>query len=684
MSERDEPGRIGERDAPRGPSEQRGSRVGERDDPGSMNEQGGGPGPAFDVLPVPIGRYAHHPAVPAVEAATEVADLLARLGGRHCPWVPADPIRDTTAVLRRLHEWSAPHAPRCSVLYWSGHGEALDGGAWLAVYNTDRHMRSGGIGPETFADHVLLEWRRRAPDPAAWMLVVIEACGAERFANLVASRLLGHEFTPERCAIIGVSEGAGTSFLGRFATVLAATIDAYTVNDPVLSLKDFVSALEDRLGDHGTVLSLKPHLAPPIPRPPRPLAPVVAPLDVYAELLRYVAELAPDERGHFLPKAQGADGLEQGEPAWHFVGRETERAAVASWLRSSEHGLLAVTGRAGSGKSALLGHILVHTTPRLRELLLRSGDLRPAPEGEFGAPGHEVRFDAVLHLTGTTVAHLVRRLADALGLGLPATGISAGSDVEWLLSALARRGGVCTILVDALDEAQEPITIAGSVLRRMAALPGVRIVVGTRASTREAVDAHTDDTDLLTALDAAGERVVVASDRRSVGAYVEQRLIAARARGRLAVDDATITAVARLVRDQDREFLYARLAVYELLAQPDLLAPDRAEALRDLLSRDHRALFATAVARLSARARTAHPLLEALAVARGRGLPRADRIWALVATALDDDRPVHEADIDDLLVAASPYIMLDTEHAQSVYRLAHRTFAEHFLTGPPG
>ncbi|MFI1385120.1 hypothetical protein [Embleya sp. NPDC020886] len=642
------------------------------------------PGPAFDVLSVPIGRYAHHPEVPAVEAAAEVADLLAGLGGRHRPWLPADPIRDTTAVLARLHEWSAPQDPRCSVLYWSGHGEALDGGAWLAVYNTDRHIRSGGIGPETFADHVLLEWRRRAADPAAWMLVVIEACGAERFANLVASRLLGHEFTPERCAIIGVSEGSGASHLGRFATVLAATIEAYTVNDPVLSLKDFVSALEDRLGDHGTVLSLKPHLAPPIPRPARPLASVAAPFDVYAELLRYIAELPPDERGHFLPKAQGADGLEQGEPAWYFVGREAERAAVARWLRETGHGLLAVTGRAGSGKSALLGHILVHTTPRLRELLLRGGDLRPAPEGEFGTPGDEIRFDAVIHLTGTTVAELVRRLADALGLGLPVTGISVGSDVEWLLTALAGRENTCTILVDALDEAQEPITIAGSVLRRMAALPGMRIVVGTRASTREAVDAHTEDTDLLTALDATGTRVVVTRDRHSVGAYVEQRLTAARARGRLAVDDATITSVARLIRDQDREFLYARLAVHELLAQPDLFDPDRAEDLRDLLSRDHRALFAVAVARLRARARTAYPLLEALAVARGRGLPRADRIWALVASALDEDRPVHEADIDDLLVTASPYIMLDAEHAQSVYRLAHRTFAEHFPTGAPG
>lgn len=73
-------------------------------------------------------------------------------------------------------------------------------------------------------------------------------------------------------------------------------------------------------------------------------------------------------------------------------------------------------------------------------------------------------------------------------------------------------------------------------------------------------------------------------------------------------------------------------------------------------------------------------MIEALAYAQGRGLPRADRIWAAAASALGDGPAgqVGSADIDDVLKAAAPYIMLDGEDGQSVHRLAHRTFAEYF------
>ncbi len=104
----------------------------------------------------------------------------------------------------------------------------------------------------------------------------------------------------------------------------------------------------------------------------------------------------------------------------------------------------------------------------------------------------------------------------------------------------------------------------------------------------------------------------------------------------------------------------------------------------DLLPSDHRTLFAAAVVRLSRQRPAARPLLEALALAQGRGLPRIDRTWATAANALGHDVTVTEVDIDRLLEAAAPYIMLDAAHGQSVYRLAHRTFAEYFLDGVDG
>lgn len=81
------------------------------------------------------------------------------------------------------------------------------------------------------------------------------------------------------------------------------------------------------------------------------------------------------------------------------------------------------------------------------------------------------------------------------------------------------------ILVDALDEAQNPLAIASFILRRLAALPCGRVVVGTRASTKEGPD--------------------------------WRRLRAAE----LPISDTAIDDIAGLVRGQNRQFLYARLAV---------------------------------------------------------------------------------------------------------------------------
>ena len=48
------------------------------------------------------------------------------------------------------------------------------------------------------------------------------------------------------------------------------------------------------------------------------------------------------ERSEAAIKAQGA---EQGEPAWYFVGRAPEREAISSWLTETNRGMLIVTGR---------------------------------------------------------------------------------------------------------------------------------------------------------------------------------------------------------------------------------------------------------------------------------------------------------------------------------------------------
>jgi hypothetical protein len=487
---------------------------------------------------------------------------------------------------------------------------------------------------------------------------------------LLSAALLEQDRTavPERLAVIGVG-GAGASYLGHFRDALTATLESFTDNDREIRLKDLVWRLEDRILP-GRVVSFGIHDAAPLRRTPLLPRAVAAPLDVYGEFRAFLHELPADVRAHFLPKAQGA---EHGELAWYFVGRKQERAAIARWLATRRSGMLVITGRAGAGKSALLGSVLVHTNARLRGVLERSGWF----DGLEDEEPPEYSFDAVVHLTGLTTADLIERLASAAAVQLPTR--ERGADVEWLLSQLGRRS--FTVMVDALDESQEPATIASSVLRRIAALPRGRVVVGTRASVAEGPDQpDTNSEDLLHALGRSGntETIRVGRDRDAIATYVQRRLAAAREAQQIDCGDEVMASVANAVAGQDREFLYARLAVHELLARPGLLATEHHASLTDLLHRDHRALFAAAVSRLAAVATVNDPLLEALALARGRGLPRADRIWAAIATALAGGQQVSEQDIDGLLVAAAPYIMLDVEDGQSVYRLAHRTFQEHF------
>lgn len=641
-----------------------------------------GGGGLFDVVPVAIGEYEDHEPLPGVAAElAAVLDVLDQLGGVARPW-DADRAPDLSAVNRRLATWANPPRPRSSALVWIGHGGSDGDRAWLAVHDTLNGSAGTGLGPATLAEHIADEWRRRAADEAAWALVVIHACGAGTFARLLGSDLLARHDDPRRLVVVAVGDD-GAAHLGRLSAALAATVGSYTDNDTEVHLRDLAGRLDAYLSRVGRVLPFAVHDAAPLRLRHVLPAAITATIDVYAELRAFLSTLPDDQRGHFLPKAQGA---EQGELAWYFVGRAGERRRIATWLREHGAGMLVVTGRAGSGKSALLGNILAYTNPDLRDLLIRAGHLDHIGPGD--RPPDQV-FDAVVHLTGLTASDLVRRLAAAAGLGDPPA-TDSGQDVPWLLEHLRRRP--FTVLVDALDEAQDPTVIAGSILRGLAGLPRGRVVVGTRASTLEGPDQpDTPDENLLDALGRAATTTIlrVERDPAAVARYVIRRLTAARdnaardnaAAGRVDVEDATITTVADLIAGAGRQFLFARLAVHEILARPDLLLPASRTTLTDLLRGDHRSLFAAAVARLAAQAPAADPLLEALALARGRGMPRADRIWAIAATALAEDRfQVTEQDIDALLDAAAPYVMLDAEYGQSVYRLAHRTFQEHFLS----
>lgn len=634
-----------------------------------------------EVFPVAIGLYDHHEALDVAAEVRRVVELLEDVGGYEVPWLTNMADRGADAVNARLSVWSNPSAPVDTVLYWVGHGWSDGQDASLAHARSPAAVRTLGVIPAQLSEPVRT---RQITAVGRWAIVVADTCWSSRFIDLVQAQLAADAHGADAVMLVGVS-GDGATSLGRFSNALAACIQENFRAARVIELWQLVQEMDRRLPE-GLVIGRRLGDAALVRRVTPLAGSLPAPLDLLRDVEEAMAELGESERRHFLTKAQAA---EEGEVCWFFEGRQRERSEIVQWLRTAESGMLVVSGRAGSGKSALLGHVLMHSLPDLRDVLIRAGLVDPLPAGEL--PQDHV-FDDVINLTGVTLHALVRRIALVASLGEPSTVTdsvtTSAVDMDWLLDGIGARAGTLTLLVDGLDEAQDPIGVARGVLRRVAALPGVRLVVGSRPSTRETPDHPTpNEENLLVALGVRREEapslVWMSRDPAAMVRYVTRRLGVARDRGTLTiagrpVEDVQIQHAAEVVCGPGREFLFARLAVYELLAVPKLLAAAGEPAFAGLLAGDHRELFSVAVERLSGLRPPFRPLLEALALARGRGIPILDGIWASIAASLAGSLVITDDDISALLADAEPYIVVDAEMGQTVYRLAHRTFVEYF------
>ena len=285
--------------------------------------------------------------------------------------------------------------------------------------------------------------------------------------------------------------------------------------------------------------------------------------------------------------------------SWFFEGRENELAQISAWLHNASSGLLVVTGRAGSGKSALLGTLLVRSLPDLARCSRPPGPGR-RPWAWLGEPPASV-FDAVIHLSGLDLAQAVtqdRRRGWAPAAALTPRPVRPAWPSTWTSwpRSSADRAEPFTVLADALDESLRPAGYRSLAAGPDRGLAGRPVLVGTRASTSEAPDAPAADQNLLDALGSIpGQRVIwISRDQMAVQRYVTGRLRAARdygVAGRAVphlseISDPDIDRVAGEVAAGGQEFLFARLAVYELIADPRLLTR-RADASREPATARH-------------------------------------------------------------------------------------------------
>lgn len=665
------------------------------------------------VVPVGIGVYKKPKASsaerrqfdPLPEVNKDIhrlCELFATEQYKRAGFVVLPPIRGTFTTIRKrllgiveqMQTLPAPLGGRQLVLLWSGHAEANGDDLRLATADSLSPMTAAdGYAPSELVN--VLSGAR-----AQGLYVVLDVCEAGKAAGTLAAqaatRMMDHP--PASGQLPGFAALCSAQHYekakdGLFARVLETVLrdGPSDAAQEVIAARGFgaldynrfftPAELSGVLEAEFTVLEKTDQYVQ------RPIgASVGADFPVFVnprwspdalprrmdELGDYVSPM--DAKLHFLPKARG---LEPGEQGWTFTGRVAASRSVSDFiLERMDKRLLVVTGKAGTGKSALIGRAVALTDPDFRQSLLTNTRWSEADDRLRGTLPPLNSIDAALHLRGLTGAAAAGHIADLLDLPRPA---DAGLDafIKETVRVNRERDHSLTIVLDALDEAEDPRVIAESIIKPLVR-GGSKVVVGTRGSA-----AARGADDLVGLL---GDSVLLdlSADQESksdIEHYVAHRLAADNSPYAVRGDLRRRIAVAVGEMASSR-FLYAKLATDELLEHP----VDSIAELRASLTRGVGTLFDRTLARLdvqfAADFKTTTPGATALAVAlawgEGLGIPLRDQLWPLVATACSEgDLTFTEEHCRWFLVRAGQYVLEGGDGHQAVYRLYHEALHEH-------
>lgn len=645
-----------------------------------QGEDGTGAGERRFVIAAGTSDYQHAAQFPHVSSVAKSVELIARrlaeLG--YCRALVEVSHNPTAAdFLTALRKWvleSDRHEDDLLVFYYCGHGTEQASQYYLATHDS----RFDDI------DNTALETGRLTNTllkglKAGQVLLILDACYAGEGAFAVCGRALDlyralgpRESTPAVYVVATarrMQEATPGAFPRAFEKTLWSERNAPTLQ--FLTLDWVVATINAALRqDCPTQMVENLALRPPgewrlLPNP------------AFDARARDGEDLATARRrrdfpDHWIPRARGAEFAAQ---AWYFTGRTRVLKEIVGWLNSADSGppICVVTGGAGTGKSAVLGRLVTLADPEIRASISASGDL--AAIAVETLPPERI-IDAPVLARDKTADEVVHEIASALGL-------KTAGEAE-LVQALKERRQRTVIVLDALDEAKAPKAIAELVRDKLAPLPGLKILVGTRPDAPASASGRTvrglGESALIKDLD--DREVYLAPE--DVGGYVERRLLAA--------DDPNIatpyrdnpalarTVAAAVAAKANGVFLVARIVSDSLIAEvkptdvavpgwPDRLPGDIGSAFEaDLARFDAQRYRPLTKAKVTA-------LLRPLAYAEGAGLPWGE-IWARLANVLAD-ASFEDQDIEALLRHAGAYIVAATESGALVYRLYHEALAEH-------
>ena len=639
-----------------------------------------------------------YPALPVREEVRQLGQWLAedqRLGGRrftraHQELV-SDPDEDQirAAFRRPARPWTERDA---AVVFVTGHGEVADSSHWLVL----RESEHDDLPNTALRTADLIRWLKR-PNGIRHLLLIIDAC----FAGAIVSDTVRYDADlPASWLILPSAARDGEATTGALTAAIAEAVatlrsgegQKYGTNHRYFRVSEFLDTVRRFLP--GQVVNPvyggewnAEHVCLPNPHYAEPDTVLTEPSR--HELALPKADLAK----HWAPRARGAtnDG-----GRWLFTGRAElmrELIATVSAPGDTTPRVTLITGRAGSGKSAVLARLVTLSDPEFLRTYARQvadipADLRP----EVGA------VDVAVLAIGKYPHEVLGQISDAIGADRP-EGTNGDADLDTRLAACRHtldaswaHGVSTTVVVDALDEAEDPTGIT-RMLARLADCPGLRLLLGIRSPA------------------SAEDRLAPTGPQGTLADHVERLLTARRLRidddhwwrkddirdyatsilhhtpgspysqptphtgGETTPAEHPAAGLAAVIADHvGRSFLIAGLAATALTQRPDTVHPDDA-AWRATLDEDVIGVFRADLTRLfpePERRLAAVELLRAVAFAYGRGLPWGE-IWPLVANAVADRHGKYgDRDIADLLASPiSAYLTTDQEDGITVYRPFH-------------
>ena len=581
----------------------------------------------------------------------------------------------STALRRALSEWlNGPdrRASDTAVIYYSGHGDSQASYFYLLTADSKENQYADTA---LRADYVV-EALGENPKVRR-VLLILDACCARREAfdaAAIAARMSpwqNFSADDEGVWIIAVAspkqEAQERLFTDVFIEAVGQLQQTTGTLQPYIGLEALVwqiNASLQRSGKHQRAswipAALTQGLAPFIPNPRyEPDALANMDLETRNWLRRgHASELA----GYWSPRARGVEVAAQA--GWYFTGRQAAMAELVEWLANptTDGRLRVLTGDPGSGKSAVLGRLVVLTDTSVAAR-------PPGPSVDRGTVAPAGSITAALLARGKTADELLAELEASLN----AVHSADLAEERLPLRDGARTSSVDTVVIDALDEADDPLAVIEKVISPLhdaaSAGHGPRLLVATRRHLLDSFPAARVIIDL--------DQDIYRSDTDTTD-YVTKVLLAA--------DDPDsptpyrdLPALARHVASQvaaiaGRNFLIAQIAARTLAQAPRAVEPSEVSADRRRW-RDVGAAFDRDLDRYGSKAAKARDLLTPLAWAEGAGLPR--ELWAPLATTLADEQHYADEDITWLLEQAGVYLVESLDHDRSVYRLYHEQLAEH-------